>query len=134
MYEPTSVKVLGVPQAGLLTAVALFLCIAQLGPGLVLVPTIVWLFATGDTLGGAILVVIGIPTILIDNVLRPVLIRRGADLPLLLILVGVIGGLLAFGMIGLFIGPVILAVTHTLLQHWMARVPVSGSREQWSDP
>jgi predicted PurR-regulated permease PerM len=111
----------GVPQAGLLTAVTLFLCIAQLGPGLVLLPTIVWLFATGDTLGGVVLVVIGVPTLLIDNILRPVLIRRGADLPLLLILLGVIGGLLAFGMIGLFVGPVILAVTHTLLQHWMAR-------------
>jgi predicted PurR-regulated permease PerM len=66
-----------------------------------------------------IMIVVGVPTTLMDNVLRPILIRRGADLPLLLILVGVIGGLLAFGMIGLFVGPVILAVSHALLQHWM---------------
>ena len=55
-----------------------------------------------------------------DNFLRPILIRRGADLPLLLILVGVIGGLLAFGLLGLFLGPVVLAITYTLLQNWIA--------------
>jgi predicted PurR-regulated permease PerM len=63
----------------------------------------------------------------LDNVLRPVLIRKGADLPLLLILAGVIGGVLAFGIVGLFIGPVLLAVTWTLLASWVAdldRAPV----------
>ena len=55
----------------------------------------------------------------LDNFLRPVLIRRGADLPLLLILAGVIGGLIAFGIIGLFIGPLVLAVTYTLLTAWI---------------
>lgn len=50
-----------------------------------------------------------------DNVLRPVLIRRGADLPLVLIFAGVIGGLLAFGLVGIFVGPVVLAVSYTLL-------------------
>jgi predicted PurR-regulated permease PerM len=55
----------------------------------------------------------------LDNFLRPWLIKRGADLPILLILVGVIGGLLAFGVIGLFVGPVVLAVTYTLLAAWM---------------
>ena len=55
----------------------------------------------------------------LDNFLRPALIRRGADLPLLLIMVGVIGGLLAFGVVGLFIGPVVLAVTFTLVKAWI---------------
>jgi len=109
-----------VPQAGVLAAIALLLCIAQLGPALVIIPAVIWLFATGQTGGGIILLVIGVPTVLVDNVLRPILIKRGADLPLLLVLVGVIGGLLAFGMIGLFVGPVILAVTHALLEHWIA--------------
>ena len=54
-----------------------------------------------------------------DNVLRPVLIRRGADLPMLLIFAGVIGGLLAFGIIGLFVGPVVLAVTYRLFLAWI---------------
>ena len=55
-----------------------------------------------------------------DNFLRPFLIQRGADLPLLLILAGVIGGLLSFGLLGLFLGPVVLAVTYTLLENWVA--------------
>jgi len=54
-----------------------------------------------------------------DNVLRPWLITRGANLPLLLIFAGVIGGLLGFGVIGLFVGPVILAVSYTLLEAWV---------------
>ncbi|MGZ8445166.1 MAG: AI-2E family transporter, partial [Candidatus Binatia bacterium] len=58
-----------------------------------------------------------------DNFLRPMLIRRGADLPLLLIFAGVIGGLFAFGVIGLFVGPVVLAVAYTLLNAWIAGAP-----------
>ena len=54
-----------------------------------------------------------------DNVVRPLLIRRGADLPLLLIFAGVLGGLFAFGIVGLFVGPVVLAVTYTLLTDWV---------------
>ena len=64
---------------------------------------------------GTVLLVWSCVVATLDNVLRPVLIRMGADLPLLLILSGVIGGLLAFGMIGLFIGPVVLAVSYRLL-------------------
>jgi predicted PurR-regulated permease PerM len=117
----------GVPQAELLTAVALLLCIAQLGPALVVIPAIIWLFWSGATVGGVILLVVGVPAMLMDNVLRPILIRRGADLPLVLILVGVIGGLVAFGLLGLFVGPVVLGVAYTLLQHWMdeAKTPQS---------
>ncbi len=65
-----------------------------------------------------------------DNVLRPILIRRGADLPLLLIFSGVIGGLFAFGVVGLFVGPVVLAVAYTLLNAWIdatAPAAVAGS-------
>jgi predicted PurR-regulated permease PerM len=55
-----------------------------------------------------------------DNFLRPILIKRGADLPLLLIFAGVIGGLVAFGIVGIFVGPVVLAVAYTLLDDWVA--------------
>ena len=110
----------GVPRAGILTAIILMLCIAQLGPVLVLVPAIIWLFATDATVPGIILVVFTVMALTMDNFLRPFLIKRGADLPLLLILVGVIGGLLAFGLLGLFLGPVVLAITYTLLQNWIA--------------
>jgi len=112
--------VAGVPFAGLLTAVILLLCIAQVGPVIVLIGAIVWLFYNDHTGWGTALIVWTVIVGMLDNVLRPLLIKRGADLPLLLIFAGVIGGLLAFGIIGLFVGPVVLAVTYTLLHEWLA--------------
>ena len=110
----------GVPRAGVLSAVILLLCIAQLGPSLVLVPVVIWLFMSGATGAGIVVTVFTVLALTMDNFLRPFLIKRGADLPLLLILAGVIGGLLSFGLLGLFLGPVVLAVTYTLLENWVA--------------
>ena len=108
------------PFAGLLTAVMLLLCIAQLGPGLVLFPAVAWVYWSGETGWGTFLLVWSSVVVTMDNFLRPVLIKRGADLPLLLIFAGVIGGLLAFGLIGIFVGPVVLAVAYTLLDAWIS--------------
>jgi predicted PurR-regulated permease PerM len=66
-----------------------------------------------------VLLVFAVVAVTLDNVLRPVLIKKGADLPLLLIMAGVIGGVLAFGVVGLFVGPVLLAVSWTLLVAWV---------------
>ncbi|HKU86803.1 MAG TPA: AI-2E family transporter YdiK [Casimicrobiaceae bacterium] len=110
----------GVPFAGLLTAVILLLCIAQIGPVLVLIPAIVWLFYHASVVTASLFLVWSIIVGALDNVLRPILIRKGADLPLLLIFAGVIGGLVAFGIVGLFIGPVVLAIAYTLLNEWIA--------------
>lgn len=121
--------VTGVPAATVLTAVMLLLCIAQLGPGLVLIPAVIWLFWSGQTLWGSVLLVWTVIVGTMDNFLRPILIKKGADLPLLLIFAGVIGGLIAFGIIGLFIGPVVLAVTYTLLEAWVSESPADGDRE-----
>jgi predicted PurR-regulated permease PerM len=109
----------GVPAAAVLTAIMFILCIAQLGPVLVLVPAVIWLYWSGQTLWGTVLLAFTIVAATLDNFLRPYLIKKGADLPLLLIFAGVIGGLVAFGIIGLFIGPVVLAVTYTLLGAWV---------------
>jgi len=121
----------GVPAAALLAAVMLFLCLAQLGPVLVLAPAVIWLYWSGRSGAGTVLLVMGLVAATIDNVIRPVLIRRGANLPLVLIFTGVIGGLIAFGVIGLFIGPVVLAVTHTLLKAWV-RSPIRTVTEEVS--
>jgi len=110
----------GVPAAAVLTAVMLFLCLAQIGPILVLIPAIVWLFSSGQTGAGTVLVVFTLVAAPFDNVVRPMLIKRGVDLPLVLIFAGVLGGLIAFGIIGLFIGPVVLAVAFTLLATWVS--------------
>ncbi len=111
--------VAGVPAVTLLAGIMFILCIAQIGPGLVLIPSIVWLYWSGEALSGTLLLVFSLVACTIDNLIRPFLIRKGANLPLVLIFTGVIGGLVAFGVIGLFIGPVVLAVIYTLLQAWV---------------
>ena len=109
----------GVPFAGLLSAVMLMACLAQIGPALVLAPAVAWLYWSGDNGWATVLLIWTLLVTTLDNFLRPWLIKKGADLPLLLIFAGVIGGLLAFGLVGLFIGPVVLAVTYTLLEAWI---------------
>ena len=111
--------VAGVPAAGILTAAMFILCVAQVGAGLVLIPAVIWLYWSGDNIWGTVLLVWTIPVISLDNLLRPMLIKKGADLPLVLIFTGVIGGLIAFGVIGIFIGPVVLAVTYRMLGAWV---------------
>jgi predicted PurR-regulated permease PerM len=110
----------GVPFASLLSALMLMFCIAQLGPALILFPSVGWLFWIGETGWASFLLIWSIFVGTLDNFLRPMLIKKGADLPLLLIFAGVIGGMLSFGLIGIFIGPVVLAVTYTLLEAWIA--------------
>jgi predicted PurR-regulated permease PerM len=109
----------GVPAAGIFTAVMFMLCVGQLGPGFVLIPAIVWLYWSGHAVAGTVLLVWTVVVVSLDNVLRPVLIKKGADLPLLLIFAGVMGGLIAFGIVGIFVGPVVLAVALTLLRAWI---------------
>ena len=109
----------GVPFAGLLTAVMLLLCIAQLGPALVMFTAVAWVYWSGETGWGTFLLVWALVVSTMDNIVRPALIKLGADLPLLLIFAGVIGGLLAFGLIGIFVGPVVLAVAYTLVDAWV---------------
>ncbi|MCC8459008.1 AI-2E family transporter YdiK [Photorhabdus aegyptia] len=113
----------GIPYATLLTVLMFVCCVAQLGPLLILVPAVAWLYWTGDTTWGTVLLVWSCIVTTMDGFLRPFLIRLGADLPMALILIGVIGGILSFGMIGLFIGPVVLAVAYRLLIAWMNEVP-----------
>ncbi len=109
-----------VPQAGALTALAFLLCIAQLGPLLVLGPATIWLYSSGSPARGTVLLLFTIVAATLDNFLRPLLIKRGANLPLLLIFAGVIGGLIGFGIVGLFIGPVVLAVSWKLVESWVS--------------
>jgi predicted PurR-regulated permease PerM len=124
----------GVPFAGVLTAVMLVLCIAQIGPLLVLLACTGWLFATGEQGWGWFMLVWSFAVGLMDNFLRPVLIKMGADLPLLLIFAGVIGGLLSFGLIGLFVGPVVLAVSYTLVDNWVHSRPAGDASPAASGP
>ncbi|HET6464136.1 MAG TPA: AI-2E family transporter YdiK [Nitrospiria bacterium] len=111
--------VAGVPYAIVLTVLMFILSVAQIGAVPVLIPAVIWLYWTGRTGWGTFLLIVTIVVGTLDNFLRPILIKKGANLPLLLVFTGVIGGLVSFGMVGIFIGPVVLAVMYTLLLAWI---------------
>ncbi len=115
--------VAGVNYATLLSILMFVCCVAQLGPLPVLLSCVAYLYwGTDQTLASVLLLLWSLAVATLDNTVRPILIRLGADLPLMLIFGGVIGGLLALGMLGLFLGPVILAVTWTLMSAWVNEV------------
>ena len=116
-------SIAGVPFATLLTAIMFILAIAQIGVWPVMFGAVIWMFWMGDTVWATFLLIWSMPVVIIDNFIRPFLIKRGANLPILLIFAGVIGGLLGFGLVGIFVGPVVLSVAYTLLNAWMAEDP-----------
>jgi len=109
----------GVPFAGILTSLMFLLALAQIGAVPVLLCAAGWLYWKGSLAWAVALIVWSVVVGSLDNVLRPLLIRQGANLSLLLIFAGVIGGLISFGLVGIFVGPVVLAVAYTLLDAWM---------------
>ena len=117
----------GVPAAALLGGAALVLCLAQIGPLLILAAAVAWLYWSHQTTAATVLLIASLGLVSMDNILKPILITRGANLPLLLVFVGVIGGMLTFGLIGIFIGPVVLAVCWTLLQAWVTEESVASA-------
>jgi predicted PurR-regulated permease PerM len=118
----------GVPGAFLLGFLCFFLTMIPLAPTFIWLPASLWLFDKGST---AIAIALAVWSFLIfnplENVLRPYLISRGSNLPILLILLGMLGGLAAFGLLGIFVGPTILAVGYGLVTEWIE--PSSRSPE-----
>ena len=112
--------IFGVPWAALLTLACFLLCVAQIGPALVLLGAVIYMFSTAGTLTAVVFLVWCVFVSLIDNVLKPFLMSRGSDVPLAVILAGVLGGLLAHGLIGLFVGPIVLALGYELFKAWLA--------------
>jgi predicted PurR-regulated permease PerM len=113
------VLVAGVPGAGLITSAVLILGIIQIGPSVVIVPLIIWSWFYMGTTAAVLFTAYMVPVNLLDNVLRPFLMGRGLQTPMLVILIGVIGGTLSQGITGLFLGPIILAVIWELLVAWV---------------
>lgn len=108
----------GVPGAALLALLTFFLSVVPLGPPLILVPAALWLFHQGSTGWGVFMLIWALAVSTVDNFVKPWLISQGSDMPFVLILFGVLGGALAFGFIGVFIGPTLLAVGHRLVKEW----------------
>ena len=113
----------GVPAAGLLAFAILVLCIVQIGPAPVVLPLLIWAWATMPTASALVLTLVMVPITLLDNVLKPMLMSRGLTTPTLIILIGVIGGTITHGLIGLFLGPVVLAVLYDLVVAWVSLEP-----------
>ena len=111
----------GVPGAMLLGLLTFFVSIIPaLGTGLISIPAAIWLFYQGSV-GWCIFIVIwGLAVGALDNVVKPWLISQGSDLPFLLIFFGVIGGIMVFGFIGVFVGPTLLSVGYRITEEWIA--------------
>jgi predicted PurR-regulated permease PerM len=109
----------GVPGAALLALLTFFLSIVPMGPPLVWIPAAIWLFQQGHTGWGIFMLVWGVGVSSVDNFVKPWLISQGSNMPFILIMFGVLGGALAFGFIGVFLGPTLLAVGYRLIQEWI---------------
>lgn len=111
--------VAGIPQASLIAFAVLVLGIIQIGPSIVLIPVIIWSWTFMDTTAALLFTAYMVPVNLLDNLLRPIVMGRGLKTPMLVILIGVIGGTLAYGITGLFLGPIVLAVIWELFVSWI---------------
>jgi predicted PurR-regulated permease PerM len=126
-------KLAGVPHAGVLAFLVLVLAILQIGSAIVLVPVIIWIWATKDFALALPLTIYLLVVGFADNILKPILMGRGLNTPMLVIFIGVLGGMLAHGILGLFVGPIILAVTWELAMAWIREEP-AGAAETGAEP
>jgi predicted PurR-regulated permease PerM len=112
--------VAGVPGVSLITSAVLILGIVQIGAGVILIPVLIWCWFSLDATTAILLTAYSVPVGLLDNVLRPMVMGRGLKTPVLVILIGIIGGTIAYGITGVFLGPIILAVIWDLVAAWIS--------------
>jgi len=111
--------VAGVPAAGLLTLICIVLGIIQLGVGLVVIPVAIYLFSTATTFTAVAFLIYAIAILPVDNILKPLLLGRGVQVPMAVIFVGAIGGFIRYGIVGLFVGAVIFTLGYSLFIAWL---------------
>jgi len=109
----------GVPAAGLLTLACLVLCVVQMGTGIPMIAAAVYLFYYSDTTTAVVFTIWTVLVAPIDNVLRPILLGRGASVPMLVVFIGALGGLIQVGLIGMFLGSVIFSLGYQLIRSWL---------------
>ena len=115
----------GLPKAGLWALLVIAVAVIQVPTGVILGPAVFWIFSTNDSMVVAIIFTIWCTAVMLcDNVLKPIFLGRGVKSPMLVILFGAIGGMLAFGILGLFLGAVILAIGYELLRDWLESHPL----------
>lgn len=111
--------VVGLPGAGLWTLICMITAVVQLGVGLVVIPSVIYIFSTADTTTAVLYTVWAVFVSVIDNVLKPILLGRGVQVPMAVIFIGAIGGFVLSGIVGLFVGAVILVLGYKLFQVWL---------------
>ena len=116
----------GVPGAALLSLLTFFLSVVPFGPPLIWLPAAIWLFQQGSSGLGIFMLIWGVGVSSVDNVVKPWLISQGSDMPFILIFFGVLGGALAFGFIGVFLGPTLLAVGFRMVEEWVSPQAVAA--------
>ena len=121
--------VAGVPHAGLWAALCLFLAILQLPPMLVVAPIIFYVISVESTTVAVVFTIWELLAGASDNVLKPILLGRGAHVPMLVIFLGSIGGFISFGFIGLFVGAVVLSLGYELFMAWLGLTAPSDPQE-----
>ncbi|MGB5309342.1 MAG: AI-2E family transporter, partial [Arenicellales bacterium] len=119
--------VAGIPGAGLWAFVAMVLAIIQIGILPVTLPAIIYVFATAEPLTGILFLVWNIVISTADNILKPLLMGKGAAVPIPIIFIGALGGFMASGILGLFTGAIILSIGYTLYLAWIEETPVIDS-------
>ena len=124
----------GVPGAAFLGFVTFLMAMIPGGPLLVALPAAYWLYRQGASGWAVFMIVWGTMDSSIDNVIKPLLIKRGVDTPIILVMLGVFGGAMAFGLIGLFIGPTVLALGYTLYLEWTSAVALKPVAEEAAQP
>ena len=109
----------GVPYAGVWTVACLFFAVIQVGAGPVAIPVMIYMFSAADTLTAVLLAIWLVITLISDNILKPLLLGRGAPAPMLVVFLGAIGGFITSGILGLFLGAVILTLGYKLFMVWL---------------
>ena len=120
-------KVAAVPGAALLSVIVLFLGLVQIGPSILLIPVIIWSWTSMPLTKALLFTLYMIPVSLFDNIAKPLVMARGLATPMPVIFIGVIGGTIAYGISGLFVGPIILAVAWALLSAWLKTDDEAGA-------
>ena len=120
---------IGVPAAGIWTFAVLLLAIMQLPPIIVLAPIAIWVFSVADTVPATIFAVYALIVSASDGFLKPLFLGRGMEIPMLVILLGAIGGMILSGIVGLFVGAIVLALGYQILMAWMETDELNNPRE-----
>jgi len=126
--------VMGVPHGGIITAVVLITAIIQIPALLILAPVVFWVFSFAAPIPATIFAIYMLVVALSDNVLKPILLGRGVDLPAAIVLIGAIGGMIQYGVVGLFLGAVILGLGYTIISDWIKSADNNSPVADASEP